>query len=141
MNYATINLMAHSSKLAVESTSLNRYAKEGIKLDIDFASDMAKRTQPFQQQNFSVMGLSLENVQAIKTVARANGLERVILYPCVVNGRWTACLGMSGGNVDGFCKGIGIALLEKSSINSTPTEQDSLFREYGITLFLRSDEE
>lgn len=141
MNYATINLMALSSKLAVESTSMNPYAKESIKLGIDFASDMAKWAQLFQQPNFSVMGLSLGNVQAIKTAARNHGLERVVVYPCVVGGTWTACLGMSGGNIADFCKGMGITLLDKSCINSSNTEQDSLFKEYGITLFLRSDEE
>lgn len=141
MNYGIINLMALSGKIAVESTPINRYAKEATKTGIDWVADIAKQTQERNQINFSVAGLSLGDIRAIKTAARTYALERVILYPCVVNGSWTVCIGADGGNINAFYNALGTESLKKSSITSSCDEQDSLFAEYGVTLFLRSDEE
>lgn len=141
MHYTAINLAALSGKLAIESTTLNRYAKEGIKVGIDFAADMAKQAQLLQQSNFAATESILKSVQVIKAAARTYGLDSVVLFPCIVNGCWTACFSMGGGNIAGFCRELGIVQLEESNIYSTSAERDTLIKEYGVILFLRSEEE
>lgn len=140
MNSNVINIAAFGGKIAVESSSLNRCAKEGIKFGIDFVAECAKQAQQLQQCNYSIMGLSFEAVQKIKAAAITYGLDRVILYPCIVNGRCIACLGADGGNSSAFFNMIGTEPIDKSIVNSSTTEQESLFNQYGIILYLRSNE-
>lgn len=135
-----INIAALGGKLAVESSSLNRCAKEGIKLGIDFVAESAKQAQQLQQCNYSVMGLSLDDIQKIKQAAVIHDLDRVILYPYVVNERCIACLGANGGNIPAFFSMLGIVPIEKSIIDSSISEQEALFNQYGVILYLRSSE-
>lgn len=136
MYYSMIDLIALSAKLGIESTSMNWWGKQGLNALIDCEAANAKR-QFVQQQNFMVMGLSLNAVNAIKVAAQKYGIDRVVLFPCPVNGTIIPCFKMEGGDIAAFCQAIGQPLLEKSAVNASDTEQESLAQEYGVILYQR----
>lgn len=137
MHYGAINLMAFGGKLAVESTSLNRWQKEGAKFGIDILAEMTKSAQQPTKDNFSVMGLSLSQIQFVKSAAEKHNLDRVTIFPCPVNGVVIPCLKMEGGNVEAFCATIGTPLLQKSSVNADESEQATLIEQFGAILYQR----
>lgn len=63
MNYSMIDLIALGGKLGIESASVNRWAKEGLKTAVDCGAANAKE-QLFRQQYLSVMGLPLSFVNS-----------------------------------------------------------------------------
>lgn len=115
---------------------MNWWSKQGLNALIDCEAADVKR-QLVQQQNFTVMGLSLNAVNSIKVAAQKHGLDRVMLFPCPVNGIIVPCFKMEGGNIAAFCQEIGQPLLEKSAVNASDTEQESLAQEYGVILYQR----
>lgn len=136
MYYSTIDFIALSAKLGIESTSMNWWGKQGLNALIDSEAANAKR-RLVQQQDFTVMGLPLNAINAIKIAAQKHGLERVVLFPCPVNGTIIPCFKMEGGDIAAFCQAIGQPLLERSAVNASDTEQESLAQEYGIILYQR----
>lgn len=136
MQYSMIDLVALSAKLGIESTSMNRWGKEGLKAFIDFGATNAKR-QWRQQRDFTAMGLSPSAVNAIQAAAQKHGLDRVVLFPYPVNGAIIPCFKMEGGDIAAFCQATGQPLLEKSVINASETEQERLIHEYGVILYQR----
>lgn len=135
MNYGTIDLMAFGGKLAVESTSMKPWPKEGIKLGIDIVANMLKDVQLHSAATFSVMGLSLEQIQFVKLAAKKHDLDRIVVFPCPVNGLIIPCIRMEGGNVAAFCKMVGTSVFPKASINVEESEQNTLIEQYGIILY------
>lgn len=136
MYYSMIDLISLCGKLGIESTSMNRWGKEGLKAFIDFGATNAKR-QWRQQRDFTAMGLSPSAVNAIQAAAQKHGLDRVVLFPCPVNGAIIPCFKMEGGDIAAFCQATGQPLLEKSAVNANETEQERLIHEYGIILYQR----
>lgn len=136
MNYSTIDLIALSGKIGIESTSMNRFAKEGLKALIDCQASNTKN-QLFLQQNFTVMGLSLNDVNIIKSAARQYGLDKVILFPCSVNGTIIPCFKMEGGDIVAFCQMIGQPMLKKSDVDINEDKLESLINECGVILYQR----
>lgn len=134
MYYSMIDLIALSAKLGIESTSMNWWGKQGLNALIDSEAANAKR-RLVQQQDFTVMGLPLNAVNAIKIAAQKHGLDRVVLFPCPVNGIIIRCFKMEGGDIAAFCQAIGQPLLKKSDINASETEQERLIHEYGVILY------
>lgn len=135
MYFDAIYLAAIGGKLSVESTSLDRSIKEGIKLGFDLFADKARRTQISQQNNFSVMGFSLNDIYTIKIAAQKHNLNRVVIFPCPVNGLFISCIKMEGGDIPAFCQTLGQTLLDKSAINADEATQEQLIEQYGVILY------
>lgn len=136
MKCSMIDLVALSAKLGIESTSMNPWGKEGLKALIEHEATNAKK-QLVQQQDFTAIGLSPSAVNTIQAAAQKHGLDRVVLFPCPVNGTIIPCFKMDGGDVAAFCQATGQLLLEKSSVNASESEQKSLIQEYGVILYQR----
>lgn len=118
MNNSTINLMALGGKLVVESTSWNRLQKEGLKASIDVLVEAMKSTRVTEENEFSVMGLSIYQIRFVKEAAKLYGLDRVIIFPCPINSVLTPCLNMEGGDITGFQKMLGVSPLKRESITT-----------------------
>lgn len=138
INSASLGALA--GKLAVESTSLPLLAKESIKSGFDLIADISKQAQLKPQNDFTTMGLSLRAVQTIKAAAKEFDLDRITVYPCIVNGLWTPCLRIDGNNFASFCRHVGIIPLNGSNTSLSLSEQNELFEQYGVIIYLRSDE-
>lgn len=139
MNNSTINLMALGGKLVVESTSWNRLQKEGLKASIDVLVEAMKSTRVTEENEFSVMGLSIYQIRFVKEAAKLYGLDRVIIFPCPINSVLTPCLNMEGGDITGFQKMLGVSPLKRESITTSESNLPALIEQYGIILYQRKD--
>lgn len=140
MNNSAINLMALGGKLVVESTSWNRLQKEGLKASIDVLAEVMKNTRVAEENEFSVMGLSIYQIRFVKDAAKLYGLDRVIIFPCSVNSVLTPCLNMEGGDITGFQKMLGVSPLKRESITISESNLPALIEQYGVILYQRKDE-
>ena len=140
MNNSAINLMALGGKLVVESTSRNRLQKEGLKASIDVLAEVMKSTRVTEENEFSVMGLSIYQIRFVKDAAKLYGLDRVIIFPCSVNSVLTPCLNMEGGDITGFQKMLGVSPLQRESITTSESNLPALIEQYGVILYQRKDE-
>lgn len=136
MNYSTIDLIALSGKLGIEATSMNRFAKEGLKALIDCEASNTKN-QLYLQQNFTVMGLPLNCINIIKSAAQQCGLDKVVLFPCPVNGTIIPCFSMEGENTVAFCQMIGQPMIKKTDVDINESELENLINGYGVILYQR----
>ena len=139
MNNSAINLMALGGKLVVESTSWNRLQKEGLKASIDVLAEVMKSTRATEENEFSVMGLSIYQIRFVKEAAKLYGLDRVIIFPCPINSVLTPCLNMEGGDIAGFRKVLGISPLKRESITTSESNLPTLIEQYGVILYQRKD--
>lgn len=140
MNNSAINLMALGGKLAVESTSWNRLQKEGLKASIDVLAEVMKSTRVTEENEFSVIGLSIYQIRFVKDAAKLYGLDRVIIFPCPINFVLTPCLNMEGGDITGFQKMLGVSPLQRESITTSESNLPALIEQYGVILYQRKDE-
>ena len=140
MNNSAINLMALGGKLVVESTSWNRLQKEGLKASIDVLAEVMKSTRVTEENEFSVMGLSIYQICFVKEAAKLYGLDRVIIFPCSVNSVLTPCLNMEGGDIVGFQKMLGVSPLQRESITTSESNLPALIEQYGVILYQRKDD-
>lgn len=139
MNNSAIDLMAFGGKLVVESTSWSRLQKESFKAGIDILADVMKDTRVTEENNFSVMGLSIYQIRSVKDAAKLYGLDRVIIFPCPINSVLTPCLNMEGGDITGFQKMLGVSPLKRESITTTESNLPALMEQYGVILYQRKD--
>lgn len=139
MNNSTINLMALGGKLVVESTSWSRLQKEGLKASIDVLAEVMKSTRVTEENEFSVMGLSIYQIRFVKEAARLYGLDRVIIFPCPINSVLTPCLNMEGGDIAGFQKMLGVSPLKRESITTSESNLPTLIEQYGVILYQWKD--
>lgn len=139
MNNSAINLLALGGKLVVESTSWNRLQKEGLKASIDVLAEVMKSTRATEENEFSVMGLSIYQIRFVKEAAKLYGLDRVIIFPCPINSVLTPCLNMEGGDIPGFQKMLGVSPLKRESITTSESNLPALIEQYGIILYHRKD--
>lgn len=135
MNNSAINLMALCGKLVVESTSWNRLQKEGLKASIDVLAEVMKSTRVTEENEFSVMGLSIYQIRFVKEAAKLYGLDRVIIFPCPINSVLTPCLNMEGGDITSFQKMLGVSPLKRESITTSESNLPALIEQYGIILY------
>ena len=139
MNNSAINLMAFGGTLVVESTSWNRLQKEGLKASIDVLAEVMKSTRVTEENEFSVMGLSIYQIRFVKDAAKLYGLDRVIIFPCPINSVLTPCLNMEGGDITGFQKMLGVPPLKRESITTSESNLPTLIEQYGVILYQRKD--
>ena len=139
MNNSAINLMALGGKLVVESTSWNRLQKEGLKASIDVLAEVMKSTRVTEENEFSVMGLSIYQIRFVKEAAKLYGLDRVIIFPCPINSVLMPCLNMEGGDITGFQKMLGVSPLKRESITTSESNLPALIEQYGVILYQRKD--
>lgn len=135
MNNSAINLMALGGKLVVESTSWNRLQEEGLKASIDVLAEVMKSTRVTEENEFSVMGLSIYQIRFVKEAAKLYGLDRVIIFPCPINSVLTPCLNMEGGDITSFQKMLGVSPLKRESITTSESNLPALIEQYGIILY------
>lgn len=137
MNYTPLDLIAVGTKLAVENSSLPRSQKEYAKLGIDCTTELIKQFTMSPQVSFSVMGFSPDQLHALKAAAAEHRLNRVILFPCSVNGVLVPCLNMESGDIPAFCNAIGLKSPANINITASENVQKELMRQYGVVIYLR----
>ena len=136
MDYSSsIDALAFAGKLTVETSGLNRDNKEWIKLGIEGAQTLLKAMQQPQATNMSVMGFTLDQIAHIKDAAKCCGLKRVVLFPGVVNGCIYPYFRIYEGNIDAFCKQIGIVRIPNTIPGIDESQMYEHVRRYGVIVF------
>lgn len=108
-------------------------------MGIDFVVDEIKRAQALQQNGFSVMGLSLGDINTVKSAAQTYALDLVVLFPFPVNGVVVPCFRLKGGDPLAFCKAIGLSFFEPDEVNMREAEQVKLADQYGVIVYIRKE--
>ena len=76
-------------------------------------------------------------VEHIRADARLYNLDRVIVFPCLIEGKIQLCYRMHGGYIPAFCQQMGIRLLTDTDIQLNPARISQMEQCHGIVLYER----
>ena len=121
-----IDCVAFGGKLAVELSHMKESEKEEWRCGIDAAATILKKgvqESPVAQQ--------------MRETARQYDLDRIVAFPCLINGIWVVLFRMYGREVFPFCQCAGIQLISESNIPMAASYLFELEKQYGIVLYDR----
>ena len=76
-------------------------------------------------------------VEHIRAAARLYNLNRVVVFPCFIEGNIQLCYRMHGGYIPAFCQQMGIRLLTDTDIQLNPTHITQMEQHHGVVLYER----
>lgn len=129
--------IAVASKMIIEISSLSRDEKEWMKLGVDELAAGIRSLLSSQQTDLSVMGLSLDAIIKIKSVARKCSLDQVMIFPYPVSGKIMPYLCMYGGDRETFCQELGLSLWSQHAVQVCNKQIEELIKAYGVILYMR----
>lgn len=135
MNDKLIDSIAALGKFGIENSGYTRDEKEWAKSGVDCLSSVLKLMQTHPAPDMSVMGLSFEQVRAVKQVAEQCGIEKVILFPYPNGQKIVLLVRVYGGDRERFLQSLGWASIPANAQTEFSLECDSLEKEYGIILY------
>ena len=135
MNDNFIDSIAAFKKFSIENSGATRDEKEWEKSRVDCLSSVLKLMQVHPEQNMTVMGLTLEQISAIKRTAEQYSVEKVVLFPYSDGLRVIPLVRVYGGDKESFFRHLGWSSMGTNSPAEVTSAFDSLIKEYGITLY------
>lgn len=120
-----IDTIAYLGKSIVDMLPIEKMEKEKRKLDIDALAFLLKQC---------VMSSPLE-IQQIQAAAQFYHLERVVAFPCMVNGENRTFFKMYGGSIAAFCEHLGIQQLSENDVQLNPIYISQMEQKYGVVLY------
>ena len=114
-------------KAIIEMTPMDRESKDWVQLGLDIAKTAAEPAvnKPFPE------------VVRMQNAAKEYDLERVVVFPCVVEGLRVPVIRMYGGDIAAFCKHLGIILLAESECGASGANIQKLEALCGIEIYKR----
>ena len=122
-----IDALAYGVKWVVNSQDCNQEDKQFANSIIDLTAESLKLA-------VTVKDATIEH---IRTAARLYNLNRVIVFPCFVEGKIQLCYRMHGGYIQAFCQQTGIRLLTDTDIQLNPTHISQMEQRHGVVLYER----
>lgn len=122
-----INYIAHTSKLLLDLSHMEERKKEYAKFGIDVLAELLKL-----EVNSRKSG-----IMHIQETARFYNLDRVVAFPCVVQGESTVLLRMYGGSISAFCQHLKIPLFSEVDVQLNPIYTTQMEQQYGVVLYER----
>lgn len=122
-----INYIAHTTKLLLDLSHMEEQKKEYTKFGIDVLAELLKL-----EVNSRKSG-----IMRIQEAARFHNLDRVVAFPCVVQGESRILLRMYGGSIPSFCQYLGIPLLSENGVQLNPIYISEMEQQYGVVLYKR----
>ena len=114
-----IDFIAFGGKCFIEFSHLDREVKELAKAGVDLTAKIAK--EKLEEQ--------AKQTKDLVAIAQACGLQRVVAFPCTVQGMPAILYKMYGGNIPQFCKQMGITSFSQDQYpiiwNSAMQQADS----------------
>ena len=113
-------------KAAVDLSNMEENEKEEWRCGIDAAAAVLKKgvqESPVAQQ--------------MRETARQYDLDRIVAFPCLINGIWVVLFRMYGREVFPFWQCAGIQLISESNIPMELSYLSELEKQYGIVLYER----
>ena len=122
-----INYIAHTTKLLLDLSRMEERKKEYTKLGIDVLAELLKL-----EVNSRKSGII-----RIQEAARLYNLDRVVAFPCVIQGETKVLLRMYGGSILSFCQNLNIPLFSENSVQLNQIYIAQMERQYGVVLYER----
>ena len=122
-----INYIAHTTKLLLDLSHMEERKKEYTKFGIDVLAELLK---------LEVNARKCE-IMRIQEAARFYNLDRVVAFPCVVQGETRVFLRMYGGAIPAFCQHLNIPLLSEGDVPVNPIYMTQMEQQYGVVLYER----
>lgn len=122
-----INYIAHTTKLLLDLSHMEERKKEYTKLGIDVLAELLKL-----EVNSRKSGII-----RIQEAARLYNLDRVVAFPCVIQGETKVLLRMYGGSILPFCQSLNIHLFSENSVQLNQIYIAQMERQYGVVLYER----
>lgn len=135
MNNQFLDSIAAFGKFGIENSGCTRDEKEWAKSGVDCLSSILKLMQAPPKQNMLVMGLSFEQIKAIKQVAAQYSIEKAVLFPYPNGQNIVPLIRVYGGDNDSFFQTLGWTRLQSNAQLGFSLECDSLEKEYGIIIY------
>ena len=122
-----IDYLAHTTKLLLDFSHMEERKKEYVKFGIDVLAELLKLEVKSRRPD----------IVRIQEAARFYNLDRVVAFPCVVQGESQVLLRMYGGSIPSFCQYLKISRLSESGVQLNPIYIAEMERRYGVVLYER----
>ena len=122
-----INYIAHTTKLLLDLSRMEERKKEYTKFSIDVLAELLKLE----------VNARKSGIIRIQEAARFYNLDRVVAFPCVVQGEPRALLRMYGGSISAFCQHLNIPMFSENDVHLNPNYISQMEKQYGIVLYER----
>ena len=122
-----INYIAHTTKLLLDLSHMEERKKEYAKFGIDVFAELLKLE----------VNAHKSGIMRIQEAARFYNLDRVVAFPCVVQGETRVLLRMYGGSIPAFCQHLNIPLFSESDVPANSIYISEMEQQYGVVLYER----
>lgn len=122
-----IDYLAHTTKLLLDFSDMEEKKKAYAKLGVDVIAELLK---------LEVKSRGPDIVR-IQEAACFYNLDRVVAFPCVVQGEPRALLRMYGGSISAFCQNLNIPMFSENDVHLNPIYISQMEKQYGIVLYER----
>lgn len=121
------NYIAHTTKLLLDLSHMEERKKEYTKFGIDVLAELLKLE----------VNARKSGIIRIQEAARFYNLDRVVAFPCVVQGETRVFLRMYGGAIPAFCQHLNIPLFSESDVPANSIYISEMEPQYGVVLYER----
>ena len=122
---AKIDIFAYASKYIVDLLPIEQVEKDHTKNSIDATAEILKLIVHTQETK----------IAHIRAAAQLYNLDRVVAFPCVMQGGTRVLLKMYGGAIPSFCQHLKISLFSKNDIQLRAVYMTQMEQQYGVTLY------
>lgn len=122
-----INFLAQTTKLLIDLSKMEKRKKEYTKFGIDVAAELLKLEVNSQKAG----------IVRIQNAACFYNLDRVVAFPCIVQGEPRVLLRMYGGSIPGFCQHLNIPLFSENDVQLNAIYITQMEQQYGVVLYER----
>ena len=122
-----IDYLAHTAKHLLDFSDIEEKKKAYVKLGIDVIAELLKLEVKSRRPD----------IVRIQEAARVYNLDRVVAFPCVVQGENMILFRMYGGSISAFCQNLNIPMFSENDVQLNPIYISQMEKQYGIVLYER----
>ena len=122
-----INYIAHTTKLLLDLSHMEERKKGYAKFGIDVLAELLKLE----------VNARKSEIMRIQEAARFYNLDRVVAFPCTIQGENKFLFRMYGGSISVFCQHLNIPMFSENDVHLNPIYISQMENQYGIVLYER----
>lgn len=122
-----IDYLAHTTKLLLDFSHMEERKKEYVKFGIDVLAELLKLEVKSRRPD----------IVRIQEAARFYNLDRVVVFPCIIQGENKILFSMYGGSISAFCQHLNIPIFSENNVQLNPLYISQMEKQYGIVLYER----
>ena len=122
-----IDYLAHTTKLLLDFSHMEERKKEYAKFGIDVLAELLKLEVKSRRPD----------IVRIQEAARFYNLDRMVAFPCIIQGENKVLFRMYGGSISAFCQNLNIPMFSENDVQLNPLYISQMEKQYGIVLYER----